>query len=166
MNIKNKSQQLKDIKAKVVNLDKIYKDLGIITFLFGLSTYHQKFTAGHIMAYVVPALKSSQFKIYYKGIKPIGYVSWAFLSDETEKKYQKGDYVLRMDDFNSGKNLWLTEFVTPYDDKDHKDRNMISEDLKNNIFSDKEAKVLIRNNDGTVKKIFQGKGININNLGE
>jgi cytolysin-activating lysine-acyltransferase len=155
MNINNKSQQLKAIKAKVANLDKTYSDLGKITILLGSSKYHRQFNAAHIMVYVLFPMRLGYYKIYYQGIKPIGYVAWSFLSDEIQTKYQTGDYMLEPKDYSSGDNIWLTDFVTPYDEQrgDKKDRNLLIEDLTKNIFKGKELRIIVRNQDGSVKRI-------------
>lgn len=152
---KNKSQKLKAIKTKVSALDVVYKDLGKITLLFGSSKYYQKFTAQHLVVHAFLPLKLKQYKIYYNNLKPFAFVSWAFLSDEVQEKFQTGNYILSESEFNSGSNIWLTEFVTPNDDErdDHQDRNTIIRDLKENIFSGKNMKAIVRNMDGTIKRI-------------
>ena len=152
---KNKSQKLKAVKAKVSALDAVYKDLGRITLLFGSSKYYQKFTAQHLIVHAFLPLKLKQYKIYYNGLKPFAFVSWAFLSDEVQEKFQTGNHILSESEFNCGENIWLTEFVTPNDDErgDHKDRNEIIRDLKENMFSGKNMKAIVRNMDGTIKRI-------------
>ena len=46
--------------------------------------------------------------------KPFGVLSYAWLSDElSEKMIQQGPLDLRPEDWNSGKNLWFTEFAAP-----------------------------------------------------
>lgn len=152
---KNNLQKLKAIKAKVLALDAVYKDFGKLTLLFGTSKYYQKFTAQHLMVHAFLPLKLKQYKIYHKNLKPFAFVSWAFLSDEVQEKFQNGDYILSESEFNCGDNIWLTEFVTPNDDErdDHQDRNAIIRDLKENIFFGKNMKAIVRNMDGTVKRI-------------
>ena len=110
-------QKLKAIKDKVSTLDNVYKDLGKITMLFGGSSYYQKFSAQHLIVHAFLPIKIDQYKIYHKNLKPFAFVCWAFLSDEVQEKFQTGDYILSEDEFNSGDNVWLTEFVTPYDDE-------------------------------------------------
>lgn len=148
------------INKKISGLNKFYQDLGVITYLCGKSPYHQKFTSGHILAYFVPALKLGQFKIYYKNMNPVAVVSWAFLSDEVSELFAKGEYVLNMDDFNCGKNVWLTDFVVAGDNQNI--REEVIRDLKEDVFSDKKVSALVRNSDGTVKKIFTSVGDKFN----
>ena len=56
-----------------------------------------------------------------------------------------------MDDWNSGNNIWLVEFVVPYSDSD---RPLVIKNLKEKIFLTEEVKSIIRNDDGSVKRIF------------
>jgi hemolysin-activating ACP:hemolysin acyltransferase len=144
------------IHQKFSALNNFYQDLGISTFLCAKSSYHQNFNSAHILAYIVPSLRYNQYKIYYKELEPVAIVCWAFLSDEISALYEKGDYILRMNDFNSGSNVWITEFIISNDDE--KIREELIGNLKEEIFSEKEVKVIVRNSDGTVKRIFTSAG--------
>jgi cytolysin-activating lysine-acyltransferase len=47
--------------------------------------------------------------------KVTGYCSWAFLSDEVEKKYIANSNSLEVADWQSGENIWLIDTITPFD---------------------------------------------------
>ena len=96
------------ITKKISDLENFYKDLGVSTYLCAKSSYHQHFTSGHILAYIAPSLRLGQYKFYHKEMNPVAIVCWAFLSDEISKTYESGDYVLKMSDFNSGNNVWIS----------------------------------------------------------
>jgi len=152
-----KKPNISNIASKINSLENFYKDLGVATYLCAKSSYHQKFTSGHIMAYIVPALRFKQYKIYYKDLNPVAIVCWTFLSDQISDAYKTGDYVLRMNDYNSGDNAWVTEFVVA--DDNEKIREEVILDLRHNIFKEKDVRVVVRNDDGSVKRIFISQGI-------
>jgi len=166
MNLSEKQSNLQkktiNLKSKVESLNSLFRDLGVVTFLCGQSKYHQNFTSGHILAYVIPAIKANKYKIFYKDTMPRGFITWANMSAEVSNKYEKGDYVLRMDDINSGDDVWITEFVTPHDDnsEDGDDRKHIIKNLKEDLFKNDKVRVLVRNEDGSVKRIFTSFGKN------
>lgn len=65
-----------------------------------------------IRLYVEPPVLVGQYRIFYDATgTPIGYVTWAFVSDDIADRLRSDhDYVLRLGEWNEGENLWITDF--------------------------------------------------------
>jgi len=145
-------QQSEEAKKAIRMQETTHLNLGYIVGLFSNSKYHVKSTIGHFMASVIPSMKHSQFKLFFNGFKPVGFVSWAMLSKEVEEKYKSGTHLLTMDEWKSGDEIWLAEFIVPYAQTD---RDVIIKNLKEKVFPNKTINILVRNQDGSVKEIIQ-----------
>lgn len=64
---------------------------------------------------IVAPVFTDQAMLMVTNGKVTGYCSWAFLSDEVEKKYIEDSNSLDVLDWNSGDNFWLIDVVTPFD---------------------------------------------------
>lgn len=146
------SKSSEQIKKSLREQEQLHLNLGYIAGLFSNSKYHVKLAIGHFMASVIPALKHSQFKIFFKGFRPIAYVSWAMLSDEVQEKFKDGKHVLTLDEWKSGENIWLGEFIVPYSDQD---RAAVIKNLQEKVFVGKTINIISRNPDGSVKAIIK-----------
>ncbi len=150
--IKTKEVDQAKIKAALRSQELLHLNLGYIAGLFSNSKYHIKASIGHFMSSVVPALRHQQFKIFFNGFKPIAYVSWVMLSDEVQEKYKTGKHALTIDEWKSGENIWLVEFIVPYSQKD---RDTVIKNLKEKILPNKTINIITRNPDGSVKGIIK-----------
>lgn len=92
--------------------------LGDIVGLMLRSKLHRRWPLANIEQYVYPALHHGQFRLIHRERKTIGYVSWAWLSQEVEDRYLAGGYQLALDDWKSGDLPWIIDFVAPYGDID------------------------------------------------
>lgn len=153
-NIEANKKELEQNKIKdaLRSQELLHLNLGYIAGLFSNSKYHAKASIGHFMSSVVPALKHNQFKIFFNGFKPVAYVSWAMLSDEVQEKYKTGKHLLTIDEWKSGDNVWLAEFVVPYSQQD---RDLVIKNLKEKIFLNKTINLITRNVDGSLKAIIK-----------
>lgn len=112
--------------------------LGEITTLMMQSKLHRSYFIGDIYDCILPAIDLNQFRIYYKkGDYPVGFISWAFLSEEKEQAYLKREYSVQPEDWNCGDKLIFTEFMAPLGNVKE-----IVKDLTHNIFPDKIGKSL------------------------
>ncbi|BAY88888.1 MULTISPECIES: toxin-activating lysine-acyltransferase [unclassified Tolypothrix] len=127
------------------------KLIGSITHLMISSPLHRKYKIASISERFVPSLIHNQFRYYEIDGNPIGFVNWAWLTDEVEEKFLKGKYVLQLDEWQGGNNLWFPEFIAPFGHA-----RLIIKDLRNNIFpKGTPAKSLKINPDGTLKSIYR-----------
>ena len=66
-----------------------------------------------IQRLILPPMRLGQYKIYSDKEVPIGYASWALLSDELSEGYKNNTYKIKAQDWNSGDNLWLINVLCP-----------------------------------------------------
>lgn len=89
--------------------------LGDVVFLFLHSPLHRGWPVFMIERNVLPAIHHKQFRLYHDGNgRPIGFVSWAYLTDELDQKYQTGAYALKPMEWIGGTNAWIIDFVAPF----------------------------------------------------
>ena len=77
-----------------------------------------------------------QYRIWYNNTDPFGFCLWAWVSDEILEKLLNEEYRLQADDWQSGKNLYLAEFVAPFGNTRQIVRNMrkfVKENFGENI---------------------------------
>ena len=63
---------------------------------------------------ITSPLYSNNCLIYFSENKLVGYCSWAWLTNESEKRYMENSNSLAPDDWKTGDNLWLIDVVAPY----------------------------------------------------
>lgn len=111
--------------------------LGEVTFLLSASPLHQQAYISNVTGNILPAIELNQFRIYRKQDYPVGFVAWAYFSDETEQRFITGPMQLQPEDWRSGSNLFFVEFVAPFGHT-----RQIVQDLTRNIFPGRVAKSL------------------------
>lgn len=125
--------------------------IGAITHLMVSSSLHRRYSIADIAERFVPALIHNQFRYYEINGSPIGFVNWAWLSDEVEQKFMTGKYVLQLDEWLGGKNLWFPEFIAPFGHA-----RLIVQDLRTNILpKGTPAKSFKIRPDGSLRSISQ-----------
>ena len=88
--------------------------LGSIVYLMQNSPLHRQYSIADLEERFIPSLLHNQFRYYEINGAPIGFVNWAWLDEETEEKFQTGDYELALDEWVGGSSLWFPEFVAPF----------------------------------------------------
>ena len=63
---------------------------------------------------VMPALVLEQAKLFMRESAPTAYVSWARLSEEVAKRYQKAPHHLSASDWKSGEQIWIVDLCAPF----------------------------------------------------
>jgi len=139
--------------ADSLSEEKRFQILGEVTFLLSASPLHQKALIGSIGKNIIPPLELNQLRIYKKGSYPVGFVSWAYFSDEIEARFISTPTELEMPDWKSGDNLFFIEFVAPFGHA-----KSIIKDLTTNIFPDRIAKSLRFKEFGRPPKLHQFHG--------
>jgi cytolysin-activating lysine-acyltransferase len=143
MNSSKNGQILNKVKTP-----ELYRLIGEITTLMMYSKVHSKFMILDIADIILPPIQLNQFRIYRDGNKkPVGFVSWAFFDDKTEKKYISGKAVMSLEEWNSGNNLFFTDFIAPFGHT-----KKMFKDLTHNIFPDSHAKTLRFTDQGKHRK--------------
>ncbi|MCI4649477.1 toxin-activating lysine-acyltransferase [Phaeodactylibacter sp.] len=156
-------KQTQNVHEGVLNKlppEKLNLLIGEVTSLLMLSKVHRKMQIRDISDIVLPPVHLNQFRIYRNSKEePIGLVTWGWFSDEIEKKYLSGDVVLTFGEWNSGKNLFFTDFIAPFGHA-----KKIFKDLTHNIFPDETAKTLRFDDHGKHRKnVIHLYGKNVRN---
>jgi cytolysin-activating lysine-acyltransferase len=132
-----------------------FQVIGEVIYLMSLSSIHRYFKVIDINHYILPAIKLNQFRIYRNRTYAVGFVSWAYFSDEVEKQYTSGPVLLNLEDWQSGNNLFFIDFIAPFGHA-----TKISRDLRNNVFPQRRvAKALRFKEPGNLHKVatYHGK---------
>lgn len=134
---------------KKMSPEKRFKIIGEVASLMIASDLHIDYRMADIRDIFAPAIDCNQFRIYHnQNGFPVGFVAWAFLSDEIDKLYAEGKYKIKPTDWNSGNNGWIIELIAPFGHG----KKIISE-LRNEIFPDKIGKALTFSKDKKLRVI-------------
>ena len=91
-----------------------YADLGAMLYLSGLTKTHNKRSLTQaIYAFETP-LRLRQYHIFRQNGFPRGFVTFAGLSDDAERKYAIEGKPLTDKDFASGSSFWIVDMVAPF----------------------------------------------------
>jgi len=117
--------------------------LGQIAWLMMSSPAHKHLFLADLEWLAAPAVLMKQFRIYNKQNVPLAYASWAFLSEEAERRLTSGVRRIPPSDWNSGERAWLIDLVAPFGGAEE-----FLADLKEKVFSDKPLMTLRPNPGG------------------
>jgi cytolysin-activating lysine-acyltransferase len=110
--------------------DRIAQLQGEVMSLYLASARHRSVTIDEFAASVMPAIHFNQFRIYRDSRRrPVGWVTWAFMTDQEAKDFMSGGYSFPIDAWIGGEHLWFMDVIAPYG---HVSR--IAEDLRQNVF--------------------------------
>tara|TARA_R110000787_G_scaffold252693_3_gene358142 strand:- start:4520 stop:4942 length:423 start_codon:yes stop_codon:yes gene_type:complete len=86
--------------------------------LFRQSKWHKNYNVEDVYRYLIAPLKYNRIRLYYQYKKPIGLVTWCWLSQENGKKFLNNNYYITKDDYvsDTGEELWGIELIAPYGD--------------------------------------------------
>ncbi len=102
---------------------------GEIAWLYTQSPLHKDWAVKSLEQWILPAILTRQCRLYKRDGKPIAYVSWAYLSEEAEKRYVRASRDLHPKDWKSGERGWLIDVIAPFGDAKE-----VTRDLRNNVF--------------------------------
>ncbi|MEK0364401.1 toxin-activating lysine-acyltransferase [Pseudomonas sp. CBC3] len=89
--------------------------LGAITWLWMHSDTHRDAPLHTLPAVLLPAIKHRQFMLGSEAGKPVFYLSWLNLSEESEARYLKNSpLMLSEEDWNSGDRVWIEDWIAPF----------------------------------------------------
>lgn len=95
--------------------EKKSKLIGDVVLLAAASNIHREFPLKDIIEVLLPPLDLNQFRIYHnKGGRPIGLVTWAWVTSAVLERYRIGDVMLSQQDWKSGNILLITDFISPF----------------------------------------------------
>jgi cytolysin-activating lysine-acyltransferase len=123
------------VELRPVNLPRITANLKpppleAVVNLSRHSLLHQQYSLRDFNERILASLNLNQHRLYFIGAKPIGFVNWAWLDDETAARMASGSYNLRPHEWSCGPHLWIPELLAPYGHT-----RKIIRDLRNNVFA-------------------------------
>lgn len=129
--------------------------LGEMVWLYSMSEMHRTWPMGAIHQWLMPAIMHKQFKLYHRGKKPVGLVTWAKMTAKAETAYVRNTRSLQPKDWVGGDRNWIIDFIAPFGDA-----LRIGHDLRTNIFPDEVGRILQVRKDSDTMKIAYIHGIN------
>ncbi|EDX84677.1 RTX toxin acyltransferase family [Synechococcus sp. PCC 7335] len=125
--------------------------LGSLLHLAMHSPLHRRYTLNELEEQFVASLIHGQFRYYEVAGSPVGFVNWAWLTDELAEKYSTGEYTIALNEWQGGSQLWFPEFIAPFGHT-----NAIVRDLRTHVFEKgTPAKALRISPEGDFKGVSQ-----------
>lgn len=103
--------------------------LGPVAWLMMASSTTRHTLLSELEWRVMPALVLDQAKLYLREESPVGFVSWARLSDQAAERYRQAPHHLAPSDWTSGDQIWLIDVLTPFGGAQD-----VLKDLRENVF--------------------------------
>lgn len=121
----------------------------------GLATErYRRWTLAEIARNFFPAVNTGQYLIHYDDSgRPIAFLTFASFSDSVSKKLEETGKTPPQQLWNSGGNLWMMDFASPYIDA----RKLASGIRKLDLFKGKTAKGFRRDLRGKITRISEWK---------
>tara|TARA_A100000172_G_scaffold20805_1_gene11819 strand:- start:280 stop:786 length:507 start_codon:yes stop_codon:yes gene_type:complete len=91
------------------------RDLADITRLMSTCSHYGKWPIRAIERVIVPPIILHQYKIFRYAKQPVGFVTWAFFSDEVHEIFINRTRLLQPYDFTSGDRLWIMDLCISTD---------------------------------------------------
>lgn len=89
-------------------------------YLFNKSEYHRQYTLVQFNNYCLFPILHKKARLFYENDKPIGFVSWAWITEEEAKEFLLERWMpseevhKRPDKLDDRYQLWGLDFITPY----------------------------------------------------
>ena len=140
---------------QALSADKIHSIIGEVSMLMLASPLHRQYLINDIGAVILPAVNLNQFRIYKIKDKPVGFIAWAMLSLELGRKYSQERHSLQLDEWDTGNQVWITDFIAPFGHAKE-----VIKDIKS-IYPDRIAHSIRVNSKGKLLKINKWHGQNV-----
>ena len=88
---------------------------GTVVNLMIESPAHRHLFLADMQWLIIPPMRLNQYRIFHdrERNQPVGYVSWAFLSQDAAERLRKGQTRLQPSEWKSGEQLWLIDLLAP-----------------------------------------------------
>jgi len=143
-------QELADLaRAQAQNALQKIPMLGAVTWLMLQQSPLRTSLLGDLEWRVMPPLMLGQARLFMRGDAPVGYASWALLSEEAVARWRTPPHRLALQDWKSGDQAWLVDVFTPFGGA----REMLQE-LRETHFAGKELRQLVPMSGGVAKELL------------
>jgi cytolysin-activating lysine-acyltransferase len=129
-----------DNQAVPATLESVF---GAISWLMLQSPAHRHLFLADLEWLIMPALQSKQFRLVRQENKPVAYVSWASVNEETEARIKQGMTKLKPAEWQQGESLWIIDVIAPFGGT-----QQVFKQLNETQFKGKEVKLLRQRKDG------------------
>lgn len=130
--------------------------LGAAVGLAVHSPYHRKWKVASVERLIVSAIELNQFVLYTDIDRPVGFVSYAFLSPDVERKILGRTGSMERADWNSGPQPWVIDVLAPFGHGPS-----IVTDLRKTQFPDSIVMSIRRTTDGAIRRVNMWRGANV-----
>lgn len=131
-----------------------YAALGAMTWLMAQSPYHRQWNAHDVHTELLPPIVLGQYRLYRDTTgTPIGFATWAHISDDVLAALQERRRPLVFDDWNSGATNLINDFVAPWGHGP-----WIVNELRATRFAGQQGIGLRRRMDGSIRKTYRWRG--------
>jgi len=114
-NATDQDEQLREqLHAQSMKVLKRLPAMGPVIMLYLQSAHRRFHFISDLEWLLLPPLVNGQCKLYMKKEYPISFVSWAFVSEEVEKRLLQNGGKMRPEDWNTGDRLWIIDIVAPF----------------------------------------------------
>ncbi|WP_170414717.1 toxin-activating lysine-acyltransferase [Ruegeria atlantica] len=91
-----------------------YADFGAMFYLASLTKTHRARTLGQVLYAFETPFRLNQYHIFRQNGFPRGFVTFAGLSPDAERRYAIQEKPLKDTDFASGTSFWIVDLVAPF----------------------------------------------------
>lgn len=119
------------------------------------SPTHRQYGLDDIRRLLLPPIQLRQYIIFRDRDCPVGFITWAWLTDEVESSFHTRTKKIEPSDWTSGNNLWCIDFVAPFGHA-----KSIATLLRQEIFTTSIAKAQRLRKDGSGLRVITLRGVN------
>ena len=131
--------------------------LGAATFLAMQSPVHRPWSLADAERLFVPPIAANQCSLYILDGRYIGFVTWAYLSDQVADNFLAGRAKLMPEHWTGGRTPWIIDLIAPFGHV----REMVTH-LRNDIFPGiGRVQSVRRRADGQIRKTNLWWGIGV-----
>jgi cytolysin-activating lysine-acyltransferase len=128
-----------------------FEALGMMVSICVTGASYMGWNLHDLSRYFMPPITLSQYSIFVSEQRLVGFITWAFLSDQHTEALKAKFEEPEPDDWRSGQQLWFMDMVSTEGHTHDISRMLQSEILKN--ADSTHAFALRRRRDGTVRKV-------------
>lgn len=127
---------------------------GEMAWLYARSPLHRDMPVRKLEQWALPAISLSQYRLYRRENRPIGFFTWAKLTKQIETKYALDPQSLQPPQWKSGDRIWLIDFIAPFGGAGE-----IMRDLRTNVFPHDVGRALRPYKNGKGNRVIYFHGI-------
>ena len=117
--------------------------VGQIVGLLTQSQAHRHLFLADLEWLIGPPMVLRQFRLFHDGKQPVAVALWASVSDEVEKELIAGRPRLRPNEWKSGDNLWLIDFIAPSVPNGSKAAEALVQEMASKVFQGRRFKMRV-----------------------